>query len=158
LKRTILVGLACLAAAGCASKKTDTVDVLAMTRDPSCYTVDLFGKVPWKTPEAAVPDAKKAFAGRWGGGKWDGVWCHDLYVLDVRPDGAAQIIETYAPHAPWGKRAAAFTRRATIDRDGRLRVAYGNIQMEYWIENGELYGLRDEGGVTRKIILTRQPT
>lgn len=156
MRRVILIGAACLLA-GCAAEKKESVDVLAMTRDPSCYTVDLFGKVPWKKPDASVPAAYSDFAGRWGGGKWDGVWCHDLYVLEVRPDGAAQIIETYAPNAAWGKRAAAFKRTARITPDGRLRVAYGRVEMEYWLQDGELYGVRNEDGLKRQIVLQRQP-
>lgn len=151
-----MIGLVCLAT-GCATQEKKVDVTLDAMRDPACYTVDLFGKVPWKTPEQATPERAKAFAGRWGGGKWDGVWCHDLYVLDVRPDGTAQIIETYAPHAPWGKRAVAFRRQAQVGPDGRLRVAYGKVTLEYWIENGELYGVRTEDGAPRRIVLQRQP-
>jgi hypothetical protein len=151
----MLVGLICLVA-GCAEKKPETTVPFAATADAACYTVDLFGKVAWKRPAEAVPASALAFHGRWGGGKWDGAWCHDLYVLDVREDGTAQVIETYAPLPAWGKRATAFRRTARIDRDGRLRMAYGEVAVEYWIEDGKLFGLRTEGGTQRRIMLSRQ--
>jgi len=151
----MIVCVACLAA-GCAEKQPQTTVPFAATVDSACYTVDLFGKVAWRRPEQAVPATASAFHGRWGGGKWDGQWCHDLYVLDVRPDGTAQVIETYAPLPAWGKRATAFKRTARIDGDGRLRLGYGEVEVEYWIEDGKLFGLRTEGGTQRRIVLNRQ--
>jgi hypothetical protein len=126
------------------------------TRDPACYTVDLFTKPRFVTPGSDVPADMRAFAGVWGEGAWNGEWCHDLYVLEIKPDGAVKLIETHAPHAPWGKRATAFQRTARIDRDGRLRLRYGRVRTEYWVEDGTLYGVQDEAGDIRRIAMTRR--
>jgi hypothetical protein len=155
VKRAIIFGLALLAAGCAGGNRQPAVDVLADTRDSSCYTVDLFTKVEFQEPEANVPSDWRGFAGKWGGGKWGGRWCHDLYVLNVMPDGQVNIVETYAPYEPWGKRASAFRRTAQIDRDGRLRVAYGRVKMEYWLEDGELRGMREENGDRHLIALAR---
>jgi len=131
-------------------------DPFAQTRDSSCYTVDLFTEVRINRPSDDVPEDWRGFSGRWGGGKWAGEWCHDLYVLDIQPDGRVRLIETYAPYEPWGKRAAAFTRTARIDPDGRLRLRYGRTRMEYWLKDGELRGVRDEGGGELLIAMERR--
>lgn len=158
VKKAMVIGLACLVAGCSGSKKVAEVDPFDKTRDPSCYTVDLFTKVEFREPKAEVPEAWRGFKGRWGGGKWAGEWCHDLYVLDVQPSGAVSIVETYAPYEPWGKRAAAFRRTAHIGSDGRLRMAYGRVRVEYWLEDGEIRGLREEGMGPQLIALERQPS
>ncbi|SEA54537.1 hypothetical protein SAMN05444370_106168 [Rubrimonas cliftonensis] len=143
--------------AGCAGgEKTAEVDPYAHTRDSSCYTVDLFTDVEITPPAPSVPSDWKAFSGRWGGGKWAGEWCHDLYVLNIAPTGEVQVVETYAPYAPWGKRATAFTRRATIGKDGKLRLRYGDTSLVYWVKDGVLYGERDEAGGKTIIAMERR--
>lgn len=157
MRRIIL--LAAALAAGCAAspRQERTPVAFDATRDDSCYTVDLFTKVSIRRPGGDVPEAWRAFSGRWGGGAWEGQWCHDLYVLDIRPDGQVELVETYAPHLQWGKRATAFRRTARIDDDGRLRLAYGRVRLEYWVENGMLYGARDETGLGKhRIAMVRR--
>jgi hypothetical protein len=150
------IGLACLTAA-CATRETaQQPDPFLTTRDDSCYTVDLFSPAPVVAPGAEVPEKWRAFSGRWGGGAWEGEWCHDLHVLSIAPDGEVVLIETHAPHYAWGKPATAFRRKARIDSDGRLRMAYGRTEVEYWYEGGLLFGLRDEGAGAQRIALTRR--
>jgi hypothetical protein len=145
-------------AAGCAAKQeAPPADLFANTRDPSCYTVDLF--FDWKVapPSQDVPAAWRAYAGVWGEGKWGGQWCHDLYVLNVTPSGEATVIETHAPLAAWGKPASAFRRTGKIGEDGRLRLAYGRTTVEYWIEGDTLYGVKTDGqGGDLRIALRRK--
>lgn len=142
-----VLAAAALAVAGCMAQpqvETAQVDPYAETRDSACYSVDLFTRVRVTEPAPEVPAAWRRFSGRWGGGKWNGAWCHDLYVLDIAPDGRVRVVETYAPHEPWGKRATAFTRTGVIGEDGRLRLRYGATSVEYRIEGDELFGVRDE--------------
>jgi hypothetical protein len=157
--RCVVIGAACLLAACAPSKpKAPAVDPFAVTRDDSCYTVDLFTKVAIRAPSDKVPSDWRGYSGRWGGGKWAGVWCHDLYVVDIAPDGKVTVIETHAPLEAWGKPATAFRRTARIGQDGRLRLAYGDVAVEYWLENGLLKGLRDEGAGLQHIAMTRRGT
>lgn len=151
----MLVIFGVLASCG-APKQVAKVDPYAGTRDDSCYTVDLFTKIQIKQPEAGVPQDWRAFSGRWGGGKWAGQWCHDLYVLNIAPDGLVNVVETYAPYEPWGKRATAYRRTARIGEDGRLRLSYGKVKLVYWIENGVMYGARDEGLGAQPISMVRR--
>jgi hypothetical protein len=141
----LAVGVAALTL-GCAGDgaRKPQADPFAETRDSSCYTVDLFTRARIIEPASDVPAQWRGYLGRWGGGKWGGAWCHDLYVTEISADGRVRLIETYGPYDPWGRRAAAFTRTARIDSDGRLRLSYGRTRMEYWLQDGELRGVRDE--------------
>lgn len=154
--RTLICLAAAAAIAGCAPTKVAKVDPYANTRDDSCYTVDLFTKVEIRQPTGDVPAKWRAFSGRWGGGKWAGEWCHDLYVLDIAPDGRVNVVETYAPYEPWGKRATAFRRVAQLGEDGRLRLNYGRVKLVYWVEDGVMYGARDEGVGIQPIAMVRR--
>jgi hypothetical protein len=119
---------------------------------PECYTVDLFTPAPIETAGEEVPERYAAYLGRWGGGAWDGEWCHDLHVLKVSEDGRATVVETHAPYAPWGKVATAYRRNGRIGEDGRLRLNYGPTRVEYWVEDGALYGVRRESGDRERLI------
>jgi hypothetical protein len=161
VRHHILIGVVAVGAlAGCMSSapppRTDVA--FEETRDASCYTVDLFTKPRFVKPGDNVPRNWRDFAGVWGGGAWDGQWCHDLYILEVQPDGLVRLIETHAPYEPWGKRATAFQRTGRIGEDGRLRLRYGRTVSEYWVENGTLFGRQDEAGDIRRIALSRQST
>lgn len=157
VKKFVILAVAGLVAAcGAQKQKVAKVDPYAATRDDSCYTVDLFTKVEIARPSESVPKDWRAFSGRWGGGKWAGEWCHDLYVLDIAPDGQVHLVETYAPYEPWGKRATAFRRVAQIGEDGRLRLNYGRVKLVYWVENGVMYGARDEGLGAQPIAMVRR--
>ncbi len=141
--------------AGCASAPKPP-DPFATTRDGSCYTVDIFDEIAVRTPGPDVPEAWRGFSGRWGGGAWNGRWCHDLYILDIASSGAATVIETHAPLPEWGKPASAFRRTARIDSDGRLRMRFGRVKVEYWLEGDTLYGRRDEGTGEMIVALSRR--
>lgn len=156
MKRTALLGLGWLAAACASPERVATVDPFASTRDDSCYTVDLFSKATIVPPNGEVPQDWRGYSGRWGGGAWEGVWCHDLYVLDITPQGDVTVVETHAPYPNWGKLATAFRRTARIDDKGHLRMAYGHVKVEYWLENGMLYGTRNEGTGIQRVALTRR--
>jgi hypothetical protein len=151
-----LCALSLLAACAAQKPKPPAADPFAVTRDDSCYTVDLFTKVSIRPPEPTLPADWRGFSGRWGGGKWAGEWCHDLYVVDIAADGRVTVIETHAPLEKWGKPATAFRRTARIGEDGRLRLAYGPVEVEYWLENGMLKGLRDEGAGLQRIAMVRR--
>ena len=156
---SVRISLICAAAAlaGCASAPEKTAqDPYLATRNDRCYTVDLFTPTPIRTPGREVPEDWRAFSGRWGGGAWAGEWCHDLYVVEIRPSGEVTVVDTHAPLPAWGKPATAFKRTAQIDRDGRLRMAFGNTRVEYWLEDGLLHGIRNEGQGDWPIAMTRR--
>lgn len=122
----------------------------------TCYTVDLFTEARIKVPGKDVPDDWRDFSGRWGGGAWEGEWCHDLYVLEIEPNGRVHVISAHAPLPAWGKVATAFRRTAQIDNDGRMRMQIGRTQVEYWLEDGRLHGHRDEGVGQWEIAMVRR--
>lgn len=126
------------------------------TVDKSCYTVEIDSPAKIREPAATVPKSLSAFSGRWGGGAWGGKWCHDLHVLSVEPNGEAVVIEAHAPYEPWGKNATAFKRKAVVSPDGRMRMIYKGVVIEYWVaDDGSLHGLRKEGDAEHKIKLSR---
>jgi hypothetical protein len=134
-----------LAACGSSRRAEQAADPYMLTRNDKCYTVDLFTQAPIVKPSAQVPESWRGFSGRWGGGAWAGQWCHDLYVLEIKPTGEVTVIDTHAPLPEWGKPATAFKRTARIDRDGRLRMEFGETRVEYWLQDGRLLGHKDEG-------------
>ena len=121
---------------------------------PDCYTVDPFTRLRFAKPPKSLPDGMRAFAGRWGGGAWDGAVCHDLYVLKIDKAGEAILFDAHGPG--FSNDATAFTRRGRITRDGRLVVRKGAAKVEYWIaEDGRMHGRRTHGSHVARIILTR---
>ena len=110
-----------------------------------CYTVDLFTPEKVRKAEKDVPEKYKAFLGRWGGGAWNDVWCHDLLVYNVHKDGQAELVEMHAPYEPFNQPATAFNRIGRISEDGVLRFTQGLERTAYKFDHGYLFGTR--GGV-----------
>lgn len=141
------------ALAGCADKappKKTPVDVSLI--QPDCYTVDPYQKLRIAKAPQSLPVHKSAFLGGWGGGAWGGRVCHDLYVLKVDEAGEAILFDAHGPG--FSTDATAFTRRGLIGEDGRLRVRKGRAEVEYWIEDGRMHGLRRVGRQVTRIIMT----
>lgn len=156
---TVKAGLASLLivalASSCAEKiepKGPTPYDLTMVKD--CYTVELFTVAEVQEPKAEVPPEWNRFLGVWGKAAWEGKWCHDLHVLNIEEDGTVEIMELHAPYEPWGKPATAFRRKGRMTKENHLRVLYSGVEVEYWIENGRLYGERSEGGGRMRIALS----
>lgn len=151
--------VACVAAAAisaaCAPKLKKTGPTpYDKTVVKDCYTVDLFTVANIEEPGDGVPSDWAQYSGEWGKAAWDGKWCHDLLVTKIHEDGAVEVMELHAPYEPWGKQATAFRRKGRITSEGRLRITYTGVSIEYWIENGRLYGLRREGGGEMRIALS----
>lgn len=138
--------------AGCGASTPPGKTVQSSLIQPDCYTVDPFHKLKIAKAPKGLPDTKRAFLGAWGGGAWDGAVCHDLYVLKVESSGAAVLFDAHGPG--FTNDATAFTRRGQIGDDGRLRVRKGSAEVEYWVENGQLHGIRRLGTREARIILT----
>lgn len=126
------------------------------TARPDCYTVDIYPGTAIVQKGEGAPDGYRDYLGRWGAAAWDGVWCHDLHVLDVRPDGAVTVIEAHAPYPEWGRAVSAYRRTGHFDDQNRLHLSYGPTEVVYWLEDGMLYGVRAEGDVERRIAMTRK--
>lgn len=144
MRSVLLVGM-CIVLSGCLGfgrkeKAEAPPPPPVVTSD--CYTVDLFTKAKVEKASADVPNAYSQFLGEWGGGAWNDVWCHDLLVTKVYPDGRVDLFEMHAPYEPWGQPATAFRRTARIDKDGNLRFAYGTETLSYRLVNGKLEGKR----------------
>lgn len=120
-----------------------------------CYTVDLFTVATIEDPAEAVPSEWRGYSGVWGKAAWEGEWCHDLHVLKIADNGDVEVLELHAPLEKWGKQATAFRRKGRITDDGRLRLSYSGVNIEYWLQNGKLYGLRREGGGEMRIAMTQ---
>lgn len=136
--------------AGCASEKPKAIDTSLI--QPDCYTVDPYQKLRIAPAPAKLPAKMRAFLGGWGGGAWNGQVCHDLYVLKIDESGEAILFDAHGPG--FNPDATAFTRRGKIDPEGKLHVRKGGARVEYWIEDGRMYGLRRSGARESHIILT----
>jgi len=158
--RVILItALAALgvALAGCAPKRAATGPTpYDRTVDAGCYTVDLFTPANVTTPSEDVPAEWRGYLGKWGGGAWEGKWCHDLYVLSITPDGKVDVISAHAPFPEWGREATAFRRQGLIGKNGRLTVRFKDVVLEYRLDKGSLLGDRRQGNAKMRIKLTPQ--
>lgn len=146
--RIILVAAACLGLAGCLGTGTGKkVAEAELPEGPSlnrsdCYTVVLYDKHDVKKPAKDVPPEHAAFLGKWSNGAWNGKWCHDLLVTEVRKDGTVEMVEMHAPYEPWNQPATAFKRTGRINDQGELRLAYGVEQVSYRIVDGRMIARR----------------
>lgn len=158
--RVILItALAALgvALAGCAPKRAATGPTpYDRTVDAGCYTVDLFTPSNITQPTDDVPAEWHGYLGKWGGGAWEGKWCHDLYVLSISADGKVDLISAHAPFPEWGREATAFRRQGLIGKDGRLTVRFKDVVLEYRLDKGSLLGDRRQGNAKMRIKLTPQ--
>ncbi len=144
-----LVAVACVLLAGCVGTQQGRTSMAQATppnvdagAGADCYTVDLFTKVKVVKPGPNVPEKYRRFAGFWGSGAWNGVWCHDLLVSRVYPDGRVELVDMHAPYEPWHQPASAFRRTGRIGDDGVLRFEYDGEKVSYRVIDGRLYGTR----------------
>lgn len=143
-----------------AAVKTPAVKASAVKspmNDRNCYTVDLFTDVDVEKPVEGLPGRYTQYLGQWGNGAWNGVWCHDLLVHRVYPDGQVALVDMHAPYKPWNQPATAFRRIGWIDNEGKLHFNYGPEKATYQIVDGKMKGTRLVRGVgTLNIELTRR--
>lgn len=142
LRHTLIVA-AGLVLLGCAEKPKEVAQTAPQIQTrPDCYTVVLFDKHPIVPPEAGVPPEYAQYLGQWKQGAWNGEWCHDLLVTEVKKDGEVRLVEMHAPYEPWGQPASAFKRVGRIDKDGQLILRYGTESIRYRLEGGRMIAER----------------
>ncbi len=146
-----------VALAGCAPKRAAKGPTpYDLTADAGCYTVDLFTPSTVTAPTSDVPSEWHGYLGKWGGGAWEGKWCHDLYVLSISPDGKVDVISAHAPFPEWGREATAFRRQGVIGKNGRLTLRYKDVVVEYRLDKGSLLGDRVQNKAKMRIKLSQQ--
>jgi len=155
--RPLAILAVCIAIAGCAEKPTPPVTAKLDTsrfEKPGCYTVDLFDPVEVAQPAATLPVDHAAYIGHWGGGVWNGNWCHEMIVTGVSPTGEVDLIDMHAPSETYSAPATAFRRKARIFEDGSLRFVHGTVVRHYQLRDGKLHARRegDGFGVMRAVL------
>ena len=144
LRHIVIVAVSVLVL-GCAEKAKDVAKVAAepgIDTRSDCYTVVLFDKHPIKAPAEGVTPEQARFLGHWKQGAWNGEWCHDLLITEVKKGGEVRMVDMHAPYEPWGQPASAFQRTGQIGDDGKLRVRYGTESITYSVVDGQLYAER----------------
>ena len=157
--RNFLLVTACIFVSGCLGEKAQVapqVQPVEKVVNSDCYTVDLFTSAKVEKPADDVPDANRQFLGKWGGGAWNDVWCHDLLVTNVHKDGRVELVDMHAPYEPWNQPATAYRRVGRIDDEGNLRFVYGIERISYRITNGKLIGTRSGMLGNLKVELVRR--
>lgn len=123
-----------LALAACESKPKKPPVVEKSHRDNllvGCYTVDLFDPYRLEFPSQGVTPANSKFLGVWKDAAWNGEWCHDLYITDVRPDGTVTLLDAYGPYKKQNLEATVFKRTAKL-KDGTLSfISLGGASVSY---------------------------
>lgn len=153
IARLALVGALGLGLAACGGPEKPPAPKVELY-NPDCYTVDPYQPIRIDKPAASVPDNMKAFLGAWSGGAWDGTVCHDLWVMSVDAKGNVLMFDAHGPG--FFPDATAFTRKGQITSDGKLQVRKGPAMVEYWIQDGRLYGSRTIGLRTQHVIMSRR--
>lgn len=159
--RKLMLLAACMALAGCLGAQRQARVEPTPEPEPvytkDCYTVDLFTEVKVEKPPSDLPERYTRFLGKWGGGAWKDVWCHDLLVSRVYADGQVELVDMHAPYEPWHQPATAFRRVGWIDGEGRLHFAQGAEKAVYEIRDGKLVGTRSFKGLgTLRVELIRR--
>ncbi len=158
--RLVLIAGA-LALSACVMKppvKPATPESHADNLKVGCYTVDLFDPYRLQFPENGVPRANSKFIGVWKDAAWDGEWCHDLYVTEVRQDGTVTLLDAYGPSTKQNREATVFKRQAVI-KDGALTfTSVGGASVVYRLsENGNfLIGRRIDALGKSEITMARR--
>ena len=160
--KRFLIATLCVVVAACDSGNQATapapegLPTYASLRNSDCYTVDLFDPVEIKTPAANVPPQFAAFLGEWGGGAWNGKWCHDLVIYDVKANGEVELLSMHAPNFDINHPPTVFKRKAVIDVNNTLRMVAGDDRMVYNIDRQFLVGTRSGKSGSYEIALTRK--
>ena len=121
--RRLMMAVLATALAGCIQPQKKPVAVAPDLSDQlkiGCYTVDLFDPYRIEYPTAGVPAEHVKFLGVWKDGAWNGTWCHDLYITEVRADGTVTLLDAYGPNLNRGWEAQVYKRTGLIT-DGVLR-------------------------------------
>jgi len=148
----------CTALAGCANKteQARAPRDLGHLQQTGCYTVDLFDPVEVADPHPDLAPDQAAWLGHWGGGVWNGSWCHEMIVTRVSPEGRVTLLDMHAPSETFSAPATVFRRTARLFDDGSLRFRHGTVVRRYEMRGDRLYGRREgDGNGPLEIVLTR---
>ncbi len=159
LRLTIIAVLLAVAACDVTNRKPPPVAARANHADNlilGCYTVDLFDPYKIEYPAANVPPAMSKFLGVWKDAGWNGKWCHDLYITEVRADGTVTLLDAYGPNLGQGLEATVFRRTARIVNGVLTFNAIGHAPVSYELaDNGSfLLGKRIDG--SGRYVITMQ--
>ena len=131
---------ALLALAGCglqSAKPGKVAPTLADKLSLGCYTVDLFDPYRLQFPESGVPKEYRPFIGVWKDAAWNGEWCHDLYITEIKPDGTVTLLDAHGPYLKLGHEATVFKRTARIENGVLSFISVGKAPVTYRLaENG----------------------
>lgn len=99
-----------------------------------------------------------AFAGIWGGAKWDGVLCHTLVVESLSADRTAVVVYSHGAYSGWNIRAPAFFRLTGRIEGGTLHLSFPavNARAEYRVVDGRLHGKYIAPQATAAIVMERR--
>jgi len=151
---------AVLAVAGCVTPNAPPVSGKLNHADnliPGCYTVDLFDPYRIEYPAANVPREMSNFLGVWKNAGWNGNWCHDLYITEVRADGTVTLLDAYGPNKGQGLEATVFKRTARIENGVLKFKSIGYAPVSYELAEGGHYllGNRTDAAGRYKITMNR---
>ncbi|MEM8790925.1 MAG: hypothetical protein AAGE80_04860 [Pseudomonadota bacterium] len=161
MKRLLIAAL-CVVATACgsdnrqAAPQPEVLPTYASLRNSDCYTVDLFDPVKYSPPGPEVPAQYQAFYGAWVGGAWNGKWCHDLIVYEIKPNGEVKVLSMHAPNSSIDHPPTVFKRRAVIDINNTLRFTNGANRHVYQLDRHFLVGKRTGPAGDYTIALTRE--
>lgn len=144
-----------LAACAPVSKKPVQQADLSDRLSVGCYTVDLFDPYRIEYPAAGVSPADAKFLGVWKDAAWNGNWCHDLYITEVRADGSVTLLDAYGPNTQRGWEAQVFKRNARIVDGALTFTTIGRAEVTYRLQGDFLVGKRTDFLGTQEITMGR---
>ena len=119
-----------------------------------CYTVDLFDPYRLKYPKAGVPREHSRFIGAWKDAAWNGEWCHDLYITDVRADGTVTLLDAHGPNRKQGREATVFKRTAKISNGVLTFQSVGGATVTYRLSEDGSFLLGKRSDISGKYDIT----
>jgi len=129
---------------------------LSHLQETGCYTVDLFDEPVIAPAPATLAPERAAWLGHWGGGVWNGQWCHEMVITRIDANGVAPLLDMHAPSDVYDQPATVFRRKARFFEDGSLRFVHGTVVRRYVMRDGQLIGTREGDGFGRmQVVLTR---
>jgi hypothetical protein len=136
-------------------KPAPTVTVnLADGLKVGCYTVDLFDPYKLMDPQVGVPRESAQFIGVWKDAAWNGEWCHDLYITEVRADGSVTLLDAYGPYKKQNREATVFKRKAKISNGVLAFTSVGGGEVSYRLSDDGRYLLGKRVDIGGNYVIT----
>lgn len=115
------------------------VTASANAQGPGRCLTRLWGNAKITPPADDVGAPLKRWSGLWGNGRWDGVLCNSVAVLEVRKDGSAKVQYAWGNAPRWQVRPGAIIVNAEVSAD-MLTFGANGARITYRMAGDQING------------------